>query len=69
MSENEKGKPVNVEEANVENPEGESIAFGMAIKDNVLIIDFGQPIAWIGLTKTEVVSLRDELNKKINLLF
>lgn len=46
----------------------ESISFGMAIKDNILIIDFGTPVMWIGLTRIEVIGLRDALNKQINLL-
>jgi hypothetical protein len=41
------------------------IAIRMAVKANTLIIDFGKPVAWIGLGLQDVRSLRTMLDRYI----
>lgn len=43
--------------------EGE-IAIGITTKDDVVIIDFGKPIAWIGFSKEQAKEIGELLIKK-----
>jgi len=47
----------------VEHDEGE-ILFGVAIKDNTVIINFGKSIKWIGMNKEQAKELGELLIKK-----
>jgi hypothetical protein len=42
--------------------EGE-LRIAMAIKGNTLVIDFGKPVAWIGLGLHEVTALRERFEE------
>lgn len=46
------------------NDEGE-LKTGVTVVNNKLIISFGKPVAWIGMTKAEAEQLRDFINKRL----
>ena len=47
-----------------ENDKGE-LRIGMAVDGDVLIIDFGKSITWLGLDKSSLQSLIDILTEKL----
>lgn len=39
------------------------LRMAMVVKDNTLIIDFGKPVAWLGLSLHEVTAMREAFEK------
>ena len=39
------------------------LAMAFAVKGNTLIIDFGKPVVWVGLSLHEVTALREAFEK------
>lgn len=46
-----------------EDDEGE-IHMGVIVKDNKVILAFGKPVAWVGMTRVQAINLADLLKRR-----